>query len=167
MTARSAIADATNATYTLTAGDVNAAVRVLVTATNPDGTATAASRATGHDPERRAGQHRQAGRQRHRAARSTLTGTAGTWSGIGNSTSFQWQSSTDGSTWTAISVGDRLRRTRSASATSGSYLRLLVTVTNPEGTASAASTATAKVIGAPPVNTVSRRSPAPRSARPR
>ena len=65
-----AIADATNPIYTLTAGDVNATVRVLITATNPDGTATATSIADRDDPQRAARQHRPAGRQRHRAARS-------------------------------------------------------------------------------------------------
>ena len=40
------IAGATGPTYTLTAGDVGAAIRVVVTATNPDGAVAAASTAT-------------------------------------------------------------------------------------------------------------------------
>ena len=44
------------------------------------------SNADRDDPQRRAGEHRPAGDQRHRQRGSTLTATAGTWTGIGNST---------------------------------------------------------------------------------
>ena len=113
------IADATSPTYTLTADDVNATVRVLVTATNPDGTATATSTRDGHDPQRRrrstpSGRPSAAPPQRGQ----TLTGTTGTWSGIGNSTSYQWQSSPDGTHLDRDRRRDRRRPTRSPPATS-------------------------------------------------
>ena len=63
------IADATNPIYTLGADDVNATVRVVIIASNPDGTADRRQHRDRHDPQRRARQHRQADRQRYHAAR--------------------------------------------------------------------------------------------------
>ena len=45
---------------------------------------------------------RRARGHRHAQRGLTLTGTAGTWSGIGNTYSYQWQSSPDGTTWTDL-----------------------------------------------------------------
>ena len=90
------IAGATGAAYTLTVDDVDATVRVLVTATNPDATIVETSEPT--TPVLAAGPLNQTPPTVSGTAQRglTLTGTPGTWSGIGNSTGYQWQSSADG-----------------------------------------------------------------------
>ena len=147
------IAGATGSSYTLTADDVNATVRVLVSASNPDGTATAASSPTATIPSAPPVNSIRPTVSGTAQRGSTLTGTPGTWSGVGNSTSYQWQSSADGTTWTDISGATSATYTI-AVGDAGRHLRLLVTVTNPDGTTALASVATAKVLSAPPVNTV-------------
>ncbi len=82
-----------------------------------------------------------------------MTGTAGTWTGIGNSTSYQWQASTNGTTFSDIAGATSLTYAITAGEV-GSFLRLLVTVTNPEGAVSAASNPTARVVSSPPLNSV-------------
>ena len=126
----------------------------VVTATNPDGTATAASVADRHDPQRAAGEHRPADRQRHRAARSTLTGTAGTWSGIGNSDQLpvavlagRHARGPRSAARPSATLRDRRRRRRQLSAPARDRHQ-------PRRHRAAASTATAKVTSAPPVNSV-------------
>jgi subtilisin family serine protease len=146
------IPGATDSAYTLTAADVGAAVRVLVTATNPDGTATAASVATAAVPSAAPVNTVRPAVTGTAQRGLTLTGTAGTWSGVGNTVAYEWQSSADGSTWAKVGTGSTYAI---GVADVGRYLRLMVTVTNPDGSASAASAATAKAAGAPPVNTIS------------
>jgi hypothetical protein len=147
------IPGAGDSTYTLTADDVNSTVRVLVVATNPDGTATAASTPTATIASAAPVNTIRPALSGTAQRGLTLTGTSGTWSGIGNSTSYQWQSSADGTTWTAIADATGLTYALGVGDV-GSFLRLLVTVTNPDGIAVAASTASARVVSAPPVNTV-------------
>ena len=147
------IEGATGSSYTLTAADVDALVRVVVTATNPDGTIVEASEPT--TPVLAAGPVNQTPPTVSGSAQRglTLTGTAGTWGGFGNSISYQWQSSADGTIWTTIAGATSATYT-SVVGDIGRHLRLLVIVTNPDGTATATSAATAKVVAAPPVNTV-------------
>ena len=147
------IADATGAGYTLTVDDVGKRVRVVVTATNPDATVTAASAPTvvvpSAPPVNTAPPTVSGTAQRG----FTLTGTGGVWDGIGNSVKYQWQSSVDGTNWTAITSATSSTRVISTSEI-GRFMRLLVTVTNAEGVVSEASAATAKVVSSPPVNSV-------------
>jgi hypothetical protein len=145
------IPGATETTYTLTPADVGSAIRMLVTAVNPDGSASAASAGTASVASAAPVNAVRPAVSGTAQRGLSLTGTVGTWSGIGNSVSSEWQSSTDGSTWTRAGTGTTYAI---GAGDVGSYLRLLVTVTNPDGTASAASTATAKVTAAPPVNIV-------------
>jgi hypothetical protein len=147
------IAGATNPTYTLSADDVNATVRVVITASNPDGAASAASNPTATIPSAAPANTAKPTFSGTAQRGQTLTGTSGSWSGIGNSTSYQWQSSPDGTTWTAI-AGATSAGYALAAGDVGSYVRLLVTVTNPDGSATAASSATAKATSSPPVNSV-------------
>ena len=84
---------------------------------------------------------------------ATLTGAPGTWSGIGNATTYQWQASPDGNSWTAITNATAAQRTLVV-ADVGKYLRVLVTVNNPEGSATASSVPVGPIAGAPPANTV-------------
>ena len=85
------IAGATGAAYTLTVNDVDAMVRVVVTAANPDATIFEASEPT--TPVLAAGPRNVSRRRRsagtaHRGL--TLTGSAGSWDGIGNAYAYQW-----------------------------------------------------------------------------
>ena len=129
-------------------------MRLLVTATNPDATATAASTATVDDPQRAARQHRPADDHRHRPARVDADRH-----GRHLDRHRQQLRPTSGSARATARAGrhrrrDRARRTRSTVADVGATVRVLVTTTNPEGSASQASNATATVVGAGPVNTV-------------
>ena len=147
------IAGATGASYLLTVDDVDALVRVVVTASNPDATIMEASEPT--TPVLAAGPLNLTPPTVTGSVQRglTLTGTAGTWSGFGNSIAYQWQSSADGTIWTTIS-GATSATYAIAVGDVGRHLRLLVIVTNPDGTRTATSTATVKVIAAPPANTV-------------
>ena len=82
----------------------------------------------------------------------TLTATQGAWTGPDNAYFWQWQRSTDGSTWSAIqgATGQTYTLTQ---ADEGAQIRLVLTAANPDGTVSAASIPTATVLAAPPQNT--------------
>jgi hypothetical protein len=72
-----------------------------------------------------------------------LTATTGTWSGVGNVYSYQWQHES-GSTWSSISSATSSTYTL-ARGDAGDHVRVLVTATNPDGTAGEASAVTASV----------------------
>jgi subtilisin family serine protease len=146
------IPDATGDTYTLTADDVGTAIRVVVTASNPDGVEAAASTPTATVPSAPPVNTVRPAVTGTAQRASTLTGSAGTWGGIGNAIGYQWQTSPDGTTWTAIADASSPAYAVAVDDV-GSYLRLLVTVSNPDGIATAVSTATARVTSAPPANT--------------
>jgi hypothetical protein len=137
------IANATGATYALGVSDENTELRVVVTAVNAYGTVTATSAATGpvktSHPESSAAPALsgmvKVGHQ--------LTATTGSWSGAGNRYTYQWQRES-GTTWSAISGATSPTYTL-AHADSGDHIRVLVTATNPDATASEASAATASV----------------------
>ena len=145
------ISGANTAAYTITTADELDGLRVLVTAANPDGTLAVASTATTTVPSEPP-TNSVAPTVTGTAQRTmTLTGTPGTWGGLGNTYTYQWQSSTNGSTWTSISGATTLTYTV-AQVDEGAKLRLLVTATNPDGTLAVASTPTATVVAAPPTN---------------
>ncbi len=148
------ISGATGTSYTLTVADEGSLVRLLVTATNPDGTVAAASAASatvqGSVPVNTAVPTISGIVQRA----SALSASLGTWGGLGNGYTYQWQRSADGgNTWTSISGATSSGYTV-ALADENSELRVLVTATNPDGSASAASAATMTIPSAPPVDTV-------------
>ena len=148
------IEGATGASYMLTAADVDALVRVVVTATNPDGTIVEASEPT--TPVLAAGPLNQTPPTVTGSAQRglTLTGTAGTWGGFGNSISLP----------VAVLRGrhdldhhrrrderhlhDRRRRHRPPSAAAGHRHQPRRDRHAPRAPP------TAKVVAAPPVNTV-------------
>ncbi|MGH2916432.1 MAG: hypothetical protein ACRDMX_15745, partial [Solirubrobacteraceae bacterium] len=143
---------ATASVYTLTVGDEGAILRVLVTASNADGTASRPSAATGTvgaSPPVDTGLPSATGIARRG---SSLSGGAGTWSGTGDTLVLQWQRSADGTTWTNISGATNQLYTLEA-ADEGDEVRLLVTASNPDASVQAASPATVAITGAPPVNT--------------
>ncbi|MGO9902675.1 MAG: hypothetical protein ACLP0J_23985 [Solirubrobacteraceae bacterium] len=146
------IAGATGSTYTIGVADENHKLRILVSAKNTDGTLRAASAPTvtvrGAPPVNTAaptviGKARRA---------VTLKATKGSWTGAGNAYAYRWQSSSDGSTWTNI-PGATKTSYAIAIADEHNELRVLVTATNPDATVNAASTPSADVQPAPPVNT--------------
>ena len=148
-----AIDGATGGSYTLTTQDVDALVRVLVTASNPDATIVEAS-----DPTPAimpAGPLNQGVPVVSGTAQRgmTLTGTPGSWSGTGNSYSYQWQASADGTTWTDLAGANTTAYPLGVSVV-GHSLRLRVTASNADGTATTTSAVTARVVAAPPVNSV-------------
>ena len=132
------IVGATASTYTLAAADEGDPVRVLVSASNPDGTSSAPSAATaavaGAPPVATVVPTVSGSAQRG----ASLSASRGSWSGAGNAYAYQWQRSLDGTTWTAISGATGLSYTV-AVADEGDYLRLSVTTTNPDATVTAAS----------------------------
>ena len=143
---------ATAASYLIAAADEHSQLRVQVTATNPDGSAAAESTPTAviasAPPVMNAAPALSGSAQRG----LTLTATAGAWSGIGNTYTYQWQRSTDGSTWSDVTGATALTYTL-AVADENATVRLLVTVTNDDGTVSAPTPASATVIPAPPIKT--------------
>ena len=149
------IPGATATTYTPPAGNNGNQARVLVTATNPDGSSQATSPASAvilPNPPLD-------------TATPTLTGTAqdgqplgltaGTWSGPGPiAYSYQWQISSDGgATWTDIAGATATTYTPPAGST-GKQLRVLETATNADGSGQAASAASAAILADLPVNTI-------------
>ncbi|MGZ4166532.1 MAG: hypothetical protein ACXVFO_08000 [Solirubrobacteraceae bacterium] len=148
----SSIAGATSNTYTVGVGDEGTALRMLVTAANPDGTVSAPSATTatvGASPP----SNNTLPTSRGIAQRgNSLSSTTGAWAGTGNTFTLQWQRSADGTTWTNIASATAPIYTLQ-SADVGDAVRVVVTAANPDGTVSAASPASATVIASPPVNT--------------
>jgi hypothetical protein len=146
-----AISGATSPSYTLTAADEGATLRVLVTVTNVDATASQASQATqavAPAPAVNTGAPTVIG-VAQRA--QTLTATTGSWTGAGNTYAYQWQLNAGsgfqnivGATTAAytLSAGDEL-----------ATVRVVVTAANADDVVSQASQATQPVAQALPLNT--------------
>ena len=138
--------------YVVAAVDEGDALRVVVTATNPDGTATATSAATvtvpSSPPVTTTAPSVTGAAQRG----SILAGSQGTWNGVGNAYTYQWQRSPDGTAWTNISGATGLTYTVQT-ADESEFLRLTVSVTNPDGAAVASSPSSSVVAATPPANT--------------
>ncbi len=82
-----------------------------------------------------------------------LTTSRGTWGGTGNTFSYQWQRSADGTTFTNI-AGATLATYTLAVADEGDWVRALVTATNSDGAVTKATDATTDFIAPfPPANT--------------
>jgi hypothetical protein len=156
------ITGATTTSYVLTTADLGSRIRVRVTATNTDGSATAASNATElvTAPAVSAPVNTILPAITGTAALGqTLTASAGTWTGSPTSFAYQWLRC-DASSSNCVTI---------ASATTSSYvpgasdvssrLRVRVTATNSGGSTTAQSATTAVVTGTggtgsgPPVNT--------------
>ena len=132
------IAKATARTYTLTAADEGDEVRMLVTGTNPAGSVSAGSRPTTavqSAPAVNTVVPTVSGTARSAAK---LTATPGTWTGVGNTYTYQWQRSADGTTWTGIAAATTRTETLTA-ADAGESVRILVTATNADGAVAAPS----------------------------
>jgi hypothetical protein len=146
----------TSTSYTLGFGDVGSTMRIAVTATNTDGSATADSSSTAavaplnppvnNTPPTIAGSTEQG---------QTLSAEIGSWSGAQpQSYSYQWQRcDSDGNN--CASVFGAIASTYTLGLTDvGSTFRIAVTATNVDGTATANSAPTANVAftSSPPSN---------------
>ncbi|MGA9286132.1 MAG: hypothetical protein WBV85_11900, partial [Solirubrobacteraceae bacterium] len=149
----SSIGGATSPDYTLTAGDVNHTMRVMVTASNNGGSSSMSSPATApveEPPVAAPANTVLPAISGTTTEGQTLTATAGTWTGAPTSFAYQWQDcEASGEACSYIS-----------GATSPSYVlgasdvehtvRVLVTATNSGGSTAATSAASTSVAAVPP-----------------
>ena len=144
----------TAASYTLTTADEGASIRAMVTATNGYGQAQAASSVVGPvasaPPVNTVAPFMSGTTQRT----YTVSVSQGSWNGVANAFSYQWQRSADGKSWTAIN-GQTASAYMLAQADEGEYVRALVTASNPDGAVSVPSNVTSAVVSPyPAANTV-------------
>ena len=151
------IPGASTQAYIVAAGDAGFRLRVRVTATNADGSATAASNATAvitaaQQPPVRVADPVITGTAR---VGSTLTASQGQWSNTPTSFAFQWVpcpatgGNPTGSDCAAIG-GATTQTYQVTTADVGRRLRVRVTATNADGSATSASNATAVIQAAAP-----------------
>jgi hypothetical protein len=150
------IAGQTNPVYTVRAADVNNTLRVRVTATNADGSATAASRITpvvvsksDPNPPRTGPPVVRSLPTVEGEAREekTLTAKTGEWDGRTPITfSYQWRLCKSAGTGCADIAGQTGATYTVRAADVNNRLRVRVTATNPDGSATAASNATPVVV---------------------
>ena len=148
------IPGATAQTYTLGTSDEGYVVRVVVTAQNIDGTIQEASAPTSLITSAAPVNTKTPSVSGTAQRLSTLWGDGGTWSGIGNSYTYQWQHSSDGgNSWSDITGATGLYYMLDV-ADEGTQLRLQVTASNADGVAVTASQPTAVIPTSPPLNTL-------------
>ncbi|WP_169542165.1 C1 family peptidase [Solirubrobacter soli] len=146
------ITGAIAATYTLALADKGAKVRVVVTGTNVDGTATGNSEDVGPieaNPPVNSAVPAVTGTPKRAM---TLTTNAGSWSGAGNTYAYQWQRD-DGSGYADIAGATKNTYVLTV-ADKGASIRSKVTATNPDTAVSAVSVGVGPVVADLPVNTV-------------
>jgi hypothetical protein len=153
-----AVGGATTQAYIVSAADVGFRLRVRVTASNADGSATAASNATALVAAQSQAPVRVADPVVTGTARagSTLTATQGQWSNNPTSFAYQWvRCPASGGNPTgsdcAVIGGATTAAYQVSTADVGLRLRVRVTASNPDGSATSASNATAVVAAAAPV----------------
>ena len=146
------IGGATTGSYPLGTADENTQLRVVITATNLDGTSTATSAPTATVPSAAPVNTVAPRSPAPRGAGSSSAPPRGRGSGSGNTLAYQWQRSIDnGNTWSSIAGATSTTYTLGV-GDEGAILRVLVTVSNPDATVSAASDPTAQVGTSPPSN---------------
>ncbi len=148
-TAWSPISGATSAKYVPAVADLAATLRVVVTATNQYGQASASSPGAGPVASDAPANTKAPTISGTATRASTLTAKPGTWSPAAKSYTYQWQSSSNGaSSWSAIS-GATSPTYVLAGTDEGNELEVVVTATNTYGQATATSAATAAVAASP------------------
>jgi hypothetical protein len=145
---------ATSRAYTLTGADLDGTVRVVVTATNAAGSASAESAPSGTVAAAPPVNRIAPTIEGTPADGATLTATPGLWDGTEPiSFAYQWQRC-DGAAGACVPIGGATDSTYTATGGDvGSALRVVVTATNRAGSAPAASSRTGSVDAAPPTNT--------------
>ena len=148
------IGGATSATYPLGAGDGNAYVRVVVTASNSSGQASATSGSVGPVTSEAPVNVTAPGVTGTTMQGQSLATDPGTWSPAATAYSYQWQRSSDGTTWSPI-AGATGATYLLGTADIGAQVRVLVAATNPYGTSATASASSAvgPVVSGAPSNT--------------
>ncbi len=148
------IAGETGVTYSLVGADVGQTVRVVVTATNVAGSASAASDPSGEvaaAPPVNVTVPVVSGTEQDG---QTLSATDGTWTGTDLiSYNYQWQRCDSGGSNCADIAGETGVTYSLVGADVGQTVRVVVTATNVAGSASAASDPSGEIAGLPPVNT--------------
>ena len=142
------IAGATAPTYALVAADVTFAVRVLVTATNVDGSATATSAPTPPVAAATPGSAVAPVITNGNRVGDTLTTSDGSWNPAATSYAYQWQRRVAG-VYSDI-AGATSKTYMLAAADAGTSVRAKVVATNADGSGAGYSAATPTVV-APPV----------------
>jgi hypothetical protein len=142
------ITNATAASYVLVTADVDTTIRVVVGATNVDGSTTAASAPTTVVVAATPGNRVAPGLTGGSRVGDTLTSTDGAWSPAAASFAYQWQRHA-GATYTDI-AGATAKTYTLVTADAGATVRIKVTAANSDGTGVGYSGATATVV-APPV----------------
>ena len=149
-----AITDATASTYVSTSADAGAKDRVVVTASNANGSGVAATSAAFGPLSGTPFATTVPAITGTLAVGHQLTATEGIWSPAGNSYVYQWQRSTNnGATWVNVSGATSATHT-TVSADGNARLRVVVTATNGSGSVAAASAATIAVVAGAPAATV-------------
>jgi hypothetical protein len=148
------ISGATATTYVLAAADVGQTIRVVLTASNTAGNASATSTATATVTTAAPANTALPAITGTAKEGQLLTASNGSWTGSATITyTYQWQTcNTSGASCTAISAAT-LSTYRLASTDVGKTVRAVVTATNATGSASATSAATAAITTGPPVST--------------
>lgn len=149
------ISGASSSSYTLTSSDAGKYLRSSVTATNTAGSVSARSAASAQVTEAPANTVAPSFSYSGSLEVGTvLTGSAGTFTGAPTpDLTFSWQRSSNGTSgWSSIS-GATASTYTATPEDAGQHLRLQVTGTNTEGSATASSTSAGPVIWAP-ANTV-------------
>ncbi len=127
-------------------------LRLMVSAANPDGSATAASPASATviaSPPVNTAPPVVTGTPQRTA---TLSTSSGSWDGAGVTVAYQWQRSADsGTTWTDIAGATKAAYTVAA-ADEGDVIRALVTATNADGSVAAGSAPSPVIQADPPVS---------------
>ncbi len=151
------VSGATASTYKVTASDLESAVRVLVSASNTDGTGEATSETTAPvasapppPPPPAPTNTKPPAISGPTVEDETLTASTGTWSGSPTSYTYQWQTcNTSGTSCTNITSATASTRVLTSSNV-GHTLRVIVKATNTGGAGEATSEPTATVTSAPP-----------------
>jgi hypothetical protein len=152
----SEIAGATSPKYTLTTGDIGHTIRVVVTASNPSGPASASSDATATvvaKPPAAPANTALPAISGSDVEGDTLKASNGTWTGSPTSYAYQWEDcNAAGGSCSEISGATSSSR-KLASSDVGHTLRVVVKATNAGGTGKATSAATSTVVPPAPANT--------------
>jgi fibronectin type 3 domain-containing protein len=150
------IAGATSAAYALTAADVGATLRVVVTAANAAGATAATSNASAKIAAAPPVSTTAASFSGATRDGETLTAERGAWTGTPPlAYTYQWRRC-DAAGANCADIAGATNATYALTSTDvGTTTRLVVTATNAAGSASSTSTAGARVNPTPPVNTAS------------
>jgi hypothetical protein len=142
------ISGAMVASYVLVTADVDTTIRVVVTATNVDGSTTAASAPTTTVVAATPGSRVAPALTGGSRVGDTLTSTDGAWNPAAESFAYRWQRRVGGGTYTDIS-GATAKSYTLAAGDAGATVRIKIVATNDDGTGVGYSAATATVVAPP------------------